>query len=110
MQKNDILKTKDGIYRILKIDGDRVLAIDCQKRTMPKFYSLEFFDRAEKTGNTMEIKKYVMVKADGVVAKALRDSYHKLPVSLYSPMMHAFAGITKFVPHGLCLKVMKLFK
>ena len=69
-----------------------------------------FFDRAEKTGNTMEIKKYAMVKADGVVAKALRDSYHKLPVSLYSPMMHAFAGIIKFVPHGLCLKVMKWFK
>ena len=38
MQKNDILKTKDGVFRILKIDGDRVLAIDCQKQTMPKFY------------------------------------------------------------------------
>ena len=47
MQKNDILKTKDGIFRILKIDGDRVIAIDCQKRTMPKFYPTEFFDNAE---------------------------------------------------------------
>lgn len=53
MQKNDILKTKDGIFRILKIDGDRVLAIDCQKRTMPKFYSFEFFDRAEKVDSSL---------------------------------------------------------
>ena len=47
MQKNDILKTKDGIFRILKVDGNRVLAIDCDKKTMPKFYSSDFFDNAE---------------------------------------------------------------
>ena len=58
----------------------------------------------------MEIKKYVMVQAEGVVAKALRDSYNKRTVSIYSPMMHAFRGIAKFVPHGVCLSVMKLLK
>jgi len=53
MDRNDILKTKNGIYRILKIDGDRVLAIDCQKRTMPKFYPTEFFDNAETVDNSI---------------------------------------------------------
>ena len=53
MQKNDLLKTENGIYRILKIDGDRVLAIDCQKRTMPRFYPSEFFDNAETVDNSI---------------------------------------------------------
>lgn len=57
MQKNDILKTKDGVFRILKIDGDRVLAIDCQKRTMPKFYSAELFDNAETVDNSIVVRR-----------------------------------------------------
>lgn len=57
MQKNDILKTKDGVFRILKIDGDRVLAIDCQKRTMPKFYSAELFDNAETVDNSIVVPR-----------------------------------------------------
>ena len=57
MQKNDILKTKDGVFRILKIDGDRLLAIDCQKRTMPKFYSAELFDNAETVDNSIVVPR-----------------------------------------------------
>ncbi len=57
MQKNDILKTKDGVFRILKIDGDRVFAIDCQKRTMPKFYPTEFFDNAETADNSIVVPR-----------------------------------------------------
>ena len=53
MQKNDLLKNENGIYRILKIDGDRILAIDCQKRTMPRFYPSEFFDDAETVDNSI---------------------------------------------------------
>ena len=53
MQKNDLLKTENGIYRILKTDGDKVLAIDCQKRTMPRFYDKVYFDSAEKVDNSL---------------------------------------------------------
>ena len=53
MQKNDLLKNENGIYRILKIDGDRILAIDCKKRTMPRFYPSEFFDNAETVDNSI---------------------------------------------------------
>lgn len=37
MQKNDLLKTQEGIYRVLQIQNDSVLLIDCIKRTMPKW-------------------------------------------------------------------------
>ena len=57
MQKNDILKTEDGVFRILKIDGERVLAIDCQNRTMPKFYPTEFFDNAETVDNSIIVPR-----------------------------------------------------
>lgn len=55
MDRNNILKTKDGIYRILKIDGDRVLAIDCKKKVMPKYYSMGFFDNAEKVDDNIVV-------------------------------------------------------
>ena len=38
MKKNDLIKTENGIFRILSIEADRVLAIDCIRKTMPKFY------------------------------------------------------------------------
>jgi len=47
MKKNDFIKTKDGIFRILSIDADRVLAIDCIKKTMPKFYTVSSFSNGE---------------------------------------------------------------
>ena len=40
MKKNDLIKTENGIFRILSIEADRVLAIDCIRKTMPKFYWL----------------------------------------------------------------------
>ena len=57
MQKNDILKIENGVFRILKTDGDRILAIDCQKRTMPKFYSAELFDNAETVDNSIVVPR-----------------------------------------------------
>ena len=47
MKKNDLIKTEDGIYRILSIEANRVLAIDCIKKTMPKFYSVSSFGTGE---------------------------------------------------------------
>lgn len=47
MQKNDLIKTDSGIFRILSIDRDKVLAIDCKKKTMPQFFSFDFFNDGE---------------------------------------------------------------
>ena len=43
MKKNDLVKTEEGIFRIISIGKDRILAIDCAKKTMPKFYTMEHF-------------------------------------------------------------------
>lgn len=47
MKKNDLIKTEDGIYRILSIEANRVLAIDCISKTMPKFYPVSSFGNGE---------------------------------------------------------------
>ena len=47
MKKNDLIKTPGGLFRILSIEPDRVLAIDCIKKTMPKFYPSHFFAGGE---------------------------------------------------------------
>ena len=39
MQKNELIKFSDSIYRILEVNGDEVLVIDCIKRAMPKWMS-----------------------------------------------------------------------
>lgn len=35
MKKYDLLRSGDSIIRMLKVQGDMVLVIDCTKRTMP---------------------------------------------------------------------------
>ena len=47
MKKNDLIKTEYGIYRILSIEANRVLAIDCISKTMPKFYPVSSFGNGE---------------------------------------------------------------
>jgi phosphopantothenate synthetase len=40
MQKNKLLKFKNGIVRILETTEDKVLIIDCIKRAVPKWYEI----------------------------------------------------------------------
>ena len=47
MRKNDIVKIEAGIFRVLAIDGENVLAINCEKKNMPQFFPLSFFEGAE---------------------------------------------------------------
>lgn len=65
-----------------------------------------FFERAEKNGSTLQIKKYVMAQAEQVVAKALQDSLHKKSKSVYSAPIIGVEVLSKVVPHELALKVM----
>lgn len=46
MKKNDLIKTDSGIFRVLSV-CDSVLAIDCGKKTMPQFFSYDFFNDSE---------------------------------------------------------------
>ena len=47
MKKNDLIKTDSGIFRILSVGSDKVLAIDCKKKTMPQFFSYDFLNDGE---------------------------------------------------------------
>ena len=47
MRKNDIVKIEAGVFRILSVDGENILAIDCEKKTMPQFFPLSFFQNGE---------------------------------------------------------------
>ena len=53
MNKKDVLKTNNGIYRILDIKDNRILAIDCKRKNMPKYYEYEFFESAELLDETV---------------------------------------------------------
>ncbi len=41
MKKYDLLRSGDSIIRVLELQGDRVLIIDCIKRTMPVWIGLD---------------------------------------------------------------------
>ena len=47
MKKNDIVKIEADIFRILAVEEDQVLAIDCDKKTMPQFFPVSFFEKGE---------------------------------------------------------------
>jgi hypothetical protein len=69
-----------------------------------------FFDIAEKTGNTLAVKKLTITRADLVVEQAIRDSYHKHEKSVYGPYIRAFEVLAKTVPHRAILEVMRFMK
>ena len=69
----------------------------------------EFFEVAEKSGTTREVKKLFMVEADRVVSDAIFASQMKWSISLCSIPMVMFLGVTKFLPHSLVLKACNLF-
>ncbi len=70
----------------------------------------EFFDIAERYGGSLAIKKLVMAEAENVVDLALRDSYNKKDVSVYSIPIKAFMALTKYVPHSMIMAVTRLMK
>ena len=47
MKKNDIVKTETDLFRVLALDEVNVLAIDCEKKTMPQFFPVAFFEDGE---------------------------------------------------------------
>lgn len=69
-----------------------------------------FFDRAEKGGHTLKLKKIAMTSPDNVVNLALKDSYHKKAVSVCHPLIKLFYVVSKIVPHELLLKATEFVK
>jgi short-subunit dehydrogenase len=53
-----------------------------------------------------KLKHLFMIQPDKVAKQALRDSYHKRPVSVIGFPITAFAIAAKILPHGLLLKIL----
>lgn len=70
----------------------------------------DFFSIAEKHGESLGIKKYVLASPDMVIKQALRDSYYKKEVSVYSLPIKAFRLLAKYTPHKLLLGLMQYMK
>lgn len=66
-----------------------------------------FFDKAERHGRTLSIKKYTMVPVDKVVRKALRDALHRKTKSVYSLPIKGVELISKVLPHDFVLTCMR---
>lgn len=67
----------------------------------------EFFDIAETSGKMPAYKQLTMADPKKVVRLALRDSMMGKSVSVYGPLMKAFALLSKLMPHHILLRVME---
>lgn len=48
MEKNELLKIGESVFRILGVFEEKVLAIDCMKKVMPCFLDIKLFENAQK--------------------------------------------------------------
>lgn len=69
-----------------------------------------FFEIAERTGKILAIKKATMVDSASVVTKALRDCCAKKSTSVYSLPIKAVWVLTKLVPHGVIMPLLRAYK
>ncbi len=102
--KSYVLSLSRALSEELAGRGIRVTAV------CPGPVRTPFFDRAERDGTTLAIKKYAMVEVDAVVRDALRASGRGKTVCVYSPTIRAFHLLCKVFPHGWLLAVVGKIK
>lgn len=78
MGKNQLIKNHGTIYRVLAVEEDEVLLIDCMKKTMPKWYGLDEIDGYEvcTEKELLEITEMVLEEEDNMSPKT-RQTVHK---------------------------------
>ena len=70
MKKYDLLRSGERIIRVLDVQGDRVLVIDCIKRTMPVWVELDTLESYSECtyGERSEVTGGIMVGTDDLDA------------------------------------------
>jgi hypothetical protein len=63
----------------------------------------DFFKVAEENGTPFGIKKFFMAKKEKVVAQALKDTFRKKDVSIYSAPMKGLTLLVKILPQRVIL-------
>lgn len=102
--KSYVLSFSRALREELKDAGIHVTAV------CPGPVRTEFFERAEKNGSTLALKKYVMTEAERVVTDALKASARRQSISVCTPVIKLFHLITRLLPHSLILSVMRFLK
>ena len=79
MKKYDLLRAGENIIRVLEVQGDRVLVIDCIKRKMPVWVdTVELESCSECTsGELSEVTEVVLVGADNLDGDQRKTMYEK---------------------------------
>ncbi len=102
--KSYVLSFSQALRQELKHRGIYVTSV------CPGPVDTEFFERAERYGKTLAVKKLTIVPADRVVKKAIRDSYDKKALSVYSLPIQAFHVLCKLLPHDVIFGIMRRLK
>ncbi len=101
MKKYDLLRSGDNIIRVLEVQGDRVLVIDCIKRTMPVWVeavTLETYSECT-IEELSEATGFVMVAADNLDADQRKTMYERY--TLIAPIL-SFVADDKMRSRLIC--------
>lgn len=82
MKKYDLLQSGDSIIRVLEVQGDRVLVIDCIKRTMPVWVERDTLKSCSEctNGELSETTGGVVVGVDDLDADQRKTMYERYTV------------------------------
>ena len=90
MEKNQLIKVYGTIYRVLAVDGEDILLIDCMKRTMPKWHEAGWADGYE------ECSEEELSEATGIVVVDEQDMEPRARCTAHERFT-VVAGILPFV-------------
>ena len=79
MKKYDLFRSGDAIFRVLEVQGDRVLVIDCIKRTMPVWVGITALESCSECtiGELSEVTGVVLVGVDDLDAGQRKTMYER---------------------------------
>ena len=87
MKKYDLLRSGNSIIRVLEVQGDKVLVIDCIKRTMPVWVELDTLESCSECtiGELSETTGVVIVGVDDLDADQRKTMYERY--TMIAPML-----------------------
>ena len=99
LKRNELLKTKDGIFRVLEVQQDEVIVIDCIKQTMPRCVSVESFQDAER------ITENDLLTAMGIEEEMLTLYDNALAHSRFTMIVPALAVIGNRIERSIKIRL-----
>ena len=100
MKKYDLLRSGDAIIRVLEVQGDRVLVIDCIKRTMPVWVdAAELESYSECTsGELSQVTEFIPSDVDALDADQRKVMYKRYTMMLKEKYCNALGVLAEEYP------------